>query len=316
MILQNHLLQRDENNTLPKKIIISTQAYLSMVSEVNSYSDTETGGIFLGTIENNSWYIIESIDPGYKDSIRHQTYFEYDIAYVNHLANIRNRLYTRELILLGLWHRHPGSMDTFSGPDKETNKRFTDSLPNGSLSALINIDPIFRITMYHISSDLHYITLKDIVTGDEHVPREYLKLKDPEYYLEKINIKNKRKNTTITKLQERLISVFEEESKYLYEQKDYIFEVQMLGTSIQLEMRRTNADIEIPKTILAIFSIDKDKVSVQFNDNSAVRTYEYRENIIQKFIDAMRKKAVQKDYQPEDLNKIGEFINGKKNAKQ
>jgi hypothetical protein len=313
MIVQNPLLPQNGINTLPKKIIISTGAFLSVVSEVNSYPDTETGGIFLGTIENNNWYIIESIDPGYKDGIRYQAYFEYDITYVNHLANIRNRLYDKELILLGLWHRHPGSMDTFSGPDRETNKRFADSLPNGALSALINIDPIFRITMYHVSSNLHYTTLKDIAVGDEHVPVEYLKLKDPEYYLEKLNIRNKKKNLTVTKLQERLISNFEKESGYLYEQKDYKFEVQMLEKSIKLEMQRTNADITIPQTIVAIFSIDK--VSVQFSGNSAV-PYEYRENIIQKFIDAKRKEAVRKNEKPENLSKTGEFISSKENAKR
>jgi proteasome lid subunit RPN8/RPN11 len=165
-------LNKHANIALPDKVVLSNQTYLSIVSEVSLFSDIETGGIFLGTIAHNNWYIIESIDPGYENSVRHHAYFEYDVKYVNHLANVRKALYEKELVLMGLWHRHPGSMDTFSSPDMETNKGFVDKLPSGALSAIINIDPQFRITMYHFTPAMRCTKCKKIYVGDEHIPRE------------------------------------------------------------------------------------------------------------------------------------------------
>lgn len=41
--------QKNKNDHSPEKIVLSTQAYLSIISEVSVFSDIETGGIFLGT---------------------------------------------------------------------------------------------------------------------------------------------------------------------------------------------------------------------------------------------------------------------------
>ena len=64
-----------------KKVIISQRAYLSMLAEVYERVETETGGILLGHRDGDTWYVLESIEPGPK-SIFTPTYFEYDDAYV------------------------------------------------------------------------------------------------------------------------------------------------------------------------------------------------------------------------------------------
>jgi hypothetical protein len=287
-----------------------------MVSEVSSYSASETGGIFLGTIENSVWYIIESIDPGYENSIRHQAYFEYDIHYVNHLANIRNRLYNKDLVLLGLWHRHPGSMDTFSSPDKETNKRFAERLSTGAISAIINIDPSFRITMYYISSPgLEYTTIKNVRNGDEFIPKEYLALKNPDYFLNKINSEIKTPGSKAGKLPDQLISVFENEySKYLSKLKDYELEVEMKERSIVLRLKSVVTSADIPKTVTVVFSAKKNKkIGVLFDENP--RVYEYAENIVQKYINVRKRKIIEQAAIKDDLSQYGSMSSGLKNAK-
>jgi proteasome lid subunit RPN8/RPN11 len=308
--------QKTTNKNQPKKIIMSTQTYLSMVSEVSSHSSIETGGIFLGTIENDVWYIIESIDPGYENSIRHQAYFEYDINYVNHLANIRNRLYNKELALLGLWHRHPGSMDTFSGPDRETNRRFAERLSTGAISAIINIDPSFRITMYYVSSpDLKYTTIKTVEKGDEFIPKEYLALKNPDFFLNIINNETRVSGNKAEKIQDQLISAFENEySKYLSKQKDYEFEVEQKKDSIILKLKRAVENTDIPEAAVVVFSVGKNrKIGVQFGGIS--NTYEYTENIVQKFINAKKKKTTEQAGKKDDLSQYGSMSNVIKNAK-
>jgi len=95
-----------------KKAIISERAYLSMLAEVYEHIKTETGGIFLGHRENDTWYIIESIDPGWESKFT-PVFFEYDEQYITYRANKQRRLYKNSLKLLGLWHRHPGMMKIF-----------------------------------------------------------------------------------------------------------------------------------------------------------------------------------------------------------
>lgn len=298
--------KKNNNYKLPDKIVLSTQAYLSMVSEVAAFPNIETGGIFLGTIEDNNWYIIESIDPGYENITREQTYFVYDVDYVNHLANIRCRLYDRELILLGLWHRHPGSMDDFSACDKETNKKFVDNCAVGSISALINIDPLFRITMYYVSPNLQYTKLNNIVHGNNHIPNRLLDLKDSDVLLSKINTRKKKNNDIPSKLQEKLLEVLEYEyTSYLSQQKFYECEIRMDDKKIELNMKRIDTELSIPATVFVeIYTSDRNKIHICFNKKDI---FEYKKDIICSYITdrtpiSYNGAIEQKDYN--DISKI------------
>lgn len=124
-------------------IIFSDKSFLGIVAETYERSQTETGGILLGKIIGNTWYVIESLDPG-PNSIFQQSYFEYDTPYVTHLANKITRFYQTKLQLLGLWHRHPGSFDSFSSTDDSTNREYALRNSAGAISGLVNLDPDFR----------------------------------------------------------------------------------------------------------------------------------------------------------------------------
>ena len=45
------------------QVIFSNRAYTAVMTETMEKIRTETGGLFLGTVVDDIWYIIETIDP-------------------------------------------------------------------------------------------------------------------------------------------------------------------------------------------------------------------------------------------------------------
>lgn len=162
------------------KVVFSNRAYAGVMAETAEKIKTETGGLFLGAVEHDTWYIIEAIDPGPK-SVFEVAYFEYDQQYTQHLINKVANLYHEKLALIGLWHRHPGSFDSFSTTDNGTNSKYARMRPEGAISALVNIDPKFRITMYHVGQPCQYAKISYQV-GDDLIPAKYMQLKSPEHF--------------------------------------------------------------------------------------------------------------------------------------
>lgn len=162
------------------KVVFSNRAFASILAEATEKIKTETGGLFLGTVEDDIWYVIEAIDPGPK-SVFEVAYFEYDQQYTQHLINKIANLYNHKLTLIGLWHRHPGSMDFFSSTDDGTNAKYAALNEKGAISALVNIDPQFRLTVYQVDKPCRYSRIEYDV-GDHLIPDRYLELKTPNTY--------------------------------------------------------------------------------------------------------------------------------------
>ena len=57
------------------RVVFSNRAYASVLAETTEKIKTETGGLFLGTVQDDTWYVIEAIDPG-PNSIFQVAYFE------------------------------------------------------------------------------------------------------------------------------------------------------------------------------------------------------------------------------------------------
>ena len=166
-------------------VVFSNKAYNAIIRESFDKDPVETGGILLGHIlDNGVWIVMEVLPPGIK-CIFERAYFEYDDAFVNYLAQSVANQYKIPLELLGLWHRHPGSMDFFSSTDDGTNTTFASQNPSGVISGLVNIDPRFRLTMYHMANPRNevcqynrpYYERVDVEVGDDIIPDEYFQLK-------------------------------------------------------------------------------------------------------------------------------------------
>lgn len=164
-------------------VVFSNKAYNAIIRESFDKDPVETGGILLGhVLDNGVWIVMEVLPPGI-NSIFQYAYFEYDEAFVNYLAQSVANQYKRPLDLLGLWHRHPGSMDVFSSTDDGTNATFARQNPAGVISGLVNIDPQFRLTMYHLDSPTHRLMgrpnydVVEVEVGDDIIPEEYFELR-------------------------------------------------------------------------------------------------------------------------------------------
>jgi proteasome lid subunit RPN8/RPN11 len=171
----------NEPNLRGKRVVISDRALVQIAGEADSKIRTETGGLFLGHYENGVWNIIEASDPGV-NGIFEVAYHESDEVYQNRVCEVISRSYKYPLVFLGMWHRHPGSLDTFSGTDDITNFKHAKDVGNGCISALVNYDPYFRLTFYYVETDennrVRYTRL-DYEIGDEKITnKEMLELKD------------------------------------------------------------------------------------------------------------------------------------------
>lgn len=155
-----------DRSSCPQRVIFSRRAHAAIVAETLEQHPNETGGILLGHRSYDTWQVIEAIDPGPAARFSAVT-FEYDTAYVNHLARKVAGYYITPLKLIGLWHRHPGSSDRFSPEDDITNRRYAEQCTDGALSCLVNVDPIFRITAYHVPASLDYCQLPHICSDAE-----------------------------------------------------------------------------------------------------------------------------------------------------
>lgn len=165
-------------------VVFSNKAYNEIIRETFDKHPLETGGILLGHIIDDVWVIMEVLPPG-QSGVFELAYFEYDQKFVNYLADVISSHYKIPLSLLGLWHRHPDSLDTFSSTDNLTNRKFAQLSQYGAISGLVNIDPDFRITIYHIECEQHgkeeFDNLQHkkvkIEVGDDIIPQKYFELK-------------------------------------------------------------------------------------------------------------------------------------------
>ena len=164
--------------------VFSNKAYNAIIRESFDKDPVETGGILLGhVLDNGMWIVMEVLPPGIH-CIFETAYFEYDDAFVNYLAQSVANQYKIPLELLGLWHRHPGSMDFFSATDNQTNATFAAQNSYGVISGLVNIDPKFRLTMYHMGNPSRIVPGTrpryeqiPIEVGDDVIPESYFELR-------------------------------------------------------------------------------------------------------------------------------------------
>jgi len=164
-------------------VIFSDKAYNGIIRESFAKHPVETGGILLGHIlDNGMWIVMEMVPPGL-DCVHEVALFEYDQKFVNYLGTSIANQYKIPLQVLGLWHRHPGSMDYFSSTDDVTNSDFASRNPYGVISGLVNIDPNLRLTMYYLGhtggprpKHVAYTKVAYEV-GDDLIPEEYFALR-------------------------------------------------------------------------------------------------------------------------------------------
>ena len=168
------------------QVVFSDSAFQAVVYEATEKKNVETGGIFLGCFENETWYVVETIEPGPK-AIFQETYFEYDQQHAEYQINQAAQKYQAELTLIGNWHKHMGSSNVFSSTDDNTNSEYVKLSVDGAISVLANTDPDFCLTPFHVARPLKYTRIEYKV-GDEFVPEHLLLQKRNQYHTDEENI--------------------------------------------------------------------------------------------------------------------------------
>lgn len=170
------------NNPKCIHVVLSDRAYNTIISETLSYNRTETGGVLIGHIYKRIWYVMEVIPPGIFTT-NTATFFQLDADFVNYLAHKVGEPYAYPPTILGFWHRHPGSMDYFSGQDEDTLRDNVRNSKHGMLSMLVNIDPELRMTFYHAyNSELMLVRYDH---GNDYFPEGMLDMATPEQLLKR-----------------------------------------------------------------------------------------------------------------------------------
>lgn len=298
---------RSYNSSSPR-IILSTRAYRDILNETSQHLQTETGGVFIGAQERGVWYVVESIDPGPRASLSH-SYFEYDKGYVNHLANKVSKRYAFPLRLVGLWHRHPGSFDSFSSTDDQTHLRYLGQCGTAVISILANIDPKFRLTSYVIDGPPVRHHKVSHAIGDKFLPADILNPVDETALLKRIERPSSSRTASAHNLEivshgasdrprasplrqrgdaekfeqtdssDKVLSMLDSELDFLERQNDFSYQLEMVPAGLVLTMQRLSDDGE-EKPLQFLFSVQNDKRLVTLERNS----YRFQEGIIEKLI--------------------------------
>jgi hypothetical protein len=243
------------------------------------------------------------------------------------LAQSKATEYEQELNLLGLWHRHPGSMDTFSGTDGGTNRTFASLNPKGAISGLVNVDPKFRFTLRHVSTPLHY-KIVEVEVGDDLIPKEYFKLKyEPSQGLnpqppQKTNPSWTTKKRYEIKLEERYGNRKEESIldmiSRLVDTKNLFLLISIVGFFLSMFVGFSYQKLKRTDDIKALYKVlysDKDNNLVSVPDsiiNAAIEEFEEKIPELQKEINY---KTLFYNQLPDKSNKDSLFAEDEKKCK-
>lgn len=239
------------------KIYFTTKAYVQLLTEVADYPHVETGGVLVGQRHQNTFYVFETVDPGFKAD-RKIAEFSRHYEYTEHLAYKVANQYEGNTTVIGYYHRHPGSYDRFSGGDEISNLEFAQTF-NGVISGLVNIDPQFRLAFYYIapsgkqSSAISYIV-------DDSAFRDIMTFKSPQKVLSQIF---NQENSHIIRSNDKQNTISNTGIKSKTKKKKHTF----MMFPIRLFNRKASkpSHVNTTETVFELLKDDIDKLSEKYN---------------------------------------------------
>lgn len=135
------------------KVVYSKRSFVSIISESEYFTSLgkETGGVLLGLIRDDIYYVLESILPGFS-ALHKSGSFKYDTDFVDYTATHIANIYKKPLDVVGIWHTHIDAPSQFSVADELMNDNFLAmSVANRVLSVIITENSKQRINCFDIS---------------------------------------------------------------------------------------------------------------------------------------------------------------------
>lgn len=121
------------------RVVLSPLAWTLMISQSYLNDPNETGGALLGYRDGTTVHVTVALPPGPRSQAS-PVMLKYNEEFQNYVFGVITELMGQKAGLLGLWHRHPGSLDRFSGVDAVAHEQFGKVLNGGVISLLLNLD--------------------------------------------------------------------------------------------------------------------------------------------------------------------------------
>ena len=144
------------------EVRIKKAVYLDMLAENAQYSNTETGGVWLGRFCGDHWLITDNLHPG-PAALHLPGCFAYDYDYVMEQAQKRVHTSRQPISVIGYWHTHTSGRTVASPGDAPLDKQFAALSPNGALCGIITNRDGFCLTLYQVELPLRYKIIKFIL---------------------------------------------------------------------------------------------------------------------------------------------------------
>ena len=136
-----------------------------MLEEFSHYPDTETGGVWLGKVCADHWYITDNLRPGPK--AQHLPgCFAYD--YEDVLAQAQKRIVEscEPISIVGYWHSHTSGNCSPSMDDASLNEQYAALRPEGALCGIVTNHNGFCLTLYQATLPLRYEKINFYITEE------------------------------------------------------------------------------------------------------------------------------------------------------
>lgn len=140
------------------RVVLSPLAWTLMISQSYLNDPNETGGALLGYRDGTTVHVTVALPSGPRSQAS-PVMLKYNEEFQNYVFGVITELMGQKAGLLGLWHRHPGSFDRFSGVDAVAHEQFGKVL-NGVTSLLVNLDGpegAPRVTGYFVDKMVYHL---------------------------------------------------------------------------------------------------------------------------------------------------------------
>lgn len=166
------------------RVVLSPLAWALMISQSYLNNPNETGGALLGYRDGTTVHVTVALPPGPRSQAS-PVMLKYNEEFQNYVFGVITELMGQKAGLLGLWHRHPGSLDRFSGVDAVAHEQFGKVLNGEVISLLLNLDGpegAPRVTGYFVDTKemvYHLIpvtveeTAEELLIPAEEIIRKY-----------------------------------------------------------------------------------------------------------------------------------------------
>ena len=141
---------------LKPRVIVSFRAFSCIISNAETATNCETGGVLLGFYNDETFYVLEATAPG-PNAVLEPTRLTTDSTYLDYEIHQISNIYADNIEIIGVWHKHNNCLNPpFSAADMVTHKTLSTAFGKNILSLLLQDlgqANSFRLSAYEYLKD-------------------------------------------------------------------------------------------------------------------------------------------------------------------